>query len=747
MNWWTGWKERLGQSWVRALYRSAGVRRVFWGLLFGALLTVLLASQVIPARLNIQEGDVSPVDIEAPRDIINRVETERRREEAASRVQPVMVIDPEVAGAAEAELRRIFADIRSVRQRVAPPAEEGESGTSNRGPLTQELIQQRMRELGTILPQASESQLRALATADDETIRRLESETVAQALRLLSRAIRPEEVEAVRAQVQNAWVPEGVDSRELIYLARDLVRERIRSNLKEDQEATERAREQARQSVPPVIVKQRQRIVSKGEVITHEQYQMLVDLELVGPRADALKLLGVALFSYLVVGLMGYYLWRYRPDLLERENRILIIGLVGLVTCSLAILALNFSGYLMPWAAGTMLLAILIDTRVALVMSLLFTLLAGVITQGELLVTAASAVASFVGVYSVRRVEARATLIQAGLWVGAAVVVTILALHLVTGGSLMDLSFWRDVLLVMVGALFAAVLAVGSLPILESLFGVLTPIKLLELANPNHPLLKRVLMEAPGTYHHTLMVANLCEAAAEAVGADAMLCRVGAYYHDIGKVKRPLFFSENQFGGENPHDRLPPHVSAMIIAAHVKDGVELAREYRLPEEIIDFIREHHGDMLISYFYHKATQNGTGEHVLEQDFRYEGPRPRRKETAICMLADGCEASVRALRSRGPLSREQIEAQVEEIVNSRLAQGQLSNSDLTLRDLEIIKRTFVRVLEGVHHGRIEYPKLDPGSAGPAGATPGELPAPPAGQGKEPQRSGDSDQQPAG
>lgn len=420
-------------------------------------------------------------------------------------------------------------------------------------------------------------------------------------------------------------------------------------------------------------------------------------------------------------------LQRYRPDLWVRDSSVVMVGFILVLTMVVALLARPFSGYAMPLALGTLLLTILLDPRVAVVVAVALGLLVGLVAEGDWTVPAVTSLGAVAGVYSLRRMETRGDLVRAGLVVSAACVLALVALHLVQAAA-WDMAFLRDVGMGALNGILSSVLAAGSLPMLESLFGVLTPIKLLELANPNHPLLKKLLVEAPGTYHHTILVANLCEAAAEAIGADPMLARVGAYYHDIGKAKRPYFFTENQMGGENPHDKLPPHLSALIIAAHVKDGVEMAREKRLPEEIIDFIREHHGTTLISYFYHKATQNGTSEHVLEEDFRYEGPRPRRKETAICMLADGCEAAVRALRQKGPLTQDQIEDQVRKIIQDRLRQGQLDQSDLTLRDLATIQRTFVRVLGSVYHTRVEYPNLDQGQ-------------------RADQRDGGADQRPAG
>lgn len=272
-----------------------------------------------------------------------------------------------------------------------------------------------------------------------------------------------------------------------------------------------------------------------------------------------------------------------------------------------------------------------------------------------------------------------------------------------------EVSVWREMLIVLANGPLSAVLAVGSLPIFETVFGILTPIRLLELSNPEHPLLHRLLLEAPGTYHHSIMVGNLAEAAAMAIGADSLLARVGAYYHDIGKIRRPYLFTENQvFDMENPHDRMSPSLSSTAIISHVKDGVELAREHKVPEQIIDFIKEHHGTGLASYFYIKAAEEAAAKDEKppeEWAFRYEGPRPGSKETAIVMLADSIEAATRSLSRPTPA---RIESVVRKIIQERLFDHQLDKSDLTLRELDTIAETFVQVLSGLFHTRIQYPR---------------------------------------
>jgi putative nucleotidyltransferase with HDIG domain len=280
----------------------------------------------------------------------------------------------------------------------------------------------------------------------------------------------------------------------------------------------------------------------------------------------------------------------------------------------------------------------------------------------------------------------------------------IIGVDALAGQGVFELATFRDMLWGLGNGMGSAVLTIGLLPFLESFFGVLTAVNLLELANPNRPLLHKLLMEAPGTYHHSIIVGNLAEAAAVEIGGNTALVRVGALYHDIGKTKRPYFFIDNQFGGENPHDKISPSLSALIITSHVRDGVAMAQEAGLPQEVVDLIHQHHGNSLVSYFYTRATENGGAEQVIEDDFRYDCPRPQTREAAILMLADSCEAAVRSL-TKAPPGR--IEAVVRKIIKDRLDDGQLEQSPLTFKDLDRIATVFTKILAGTFHKRIEYP----------------------------------------
>jgi len=255
----------------------------------------------------------------------------------------------------------------------------------------------------------------------------------------------------------------------------------------------------------------------------------------------------------------------------------------------------------------------------------------------------------------------------------------------------------------------SAILAVGVMPVLENIFSLVTPQVLLELSTPTHPLLKMLQTEAPGTHHHALLVANLAEAAAAVVGANPLLCRVGAYYHDIGKTRRPIFFKENQIDQPNPHEGMEPGVSAAILAAHVRDGLVLADKYKLPRPIKDMIAQHHGDGMMAYFYFNAKKKADeeGREIDIRDYSYDGPKPQTKEAAILMMADTVEAATRTLKDR---SRESMSAMIEKLVKDKFESGQLSEAPLTFRDLSLISDAFIRTLTGIYHERIEYPNMD-------------------------------------
>ncbi|MCX7707759.1 MAG: HDIG domain-containing protein, partial [Anaerolineae bacterium] len=406
-------------------------------------------------------------------------------------------------------------------------------------------------------------------------------------------------------------------------------------------------------------------------------------------------------------GILLYYLWRQEPELWFDLRSVVLLASVVLVfvtAAKAAVVGRTLIPYLFPYAALTIILTVTLNLRVSLMVTFLFSVLVGWLAGGNLELMMYALSASLIGALKLRRGERLANYAWAALYIIVTNLVVVTVFRITAGR-------W-DVQAVaelagasLINGVVSVAVAILGLYLVGALFGIVTPLQLLELSRPTHPLLRQLLLKAPGTYHHTLIVSNMAERAAEAIGADALLTRVGAYYHDVGKTIRPYFFVENRSEGMDPHSRLDPVTSAQIIITHVKDGMDLARKYRLPKRIIDFIPEHQGTAPVSYFYHQAKQRAASPGDVDvAQFRYPGPRPRSKETAITMLADGAEATV---RSRRPTTIEELEHIVAESIQARLLSGELDDSPLTIADLAAIRRAFVDVLRGLHHPRIAYP----------------------------------------
>ena len=346
-------------------------------------------------------------------------------------------------------------------------------------------------------------------------------------------------------------------------------------------------------------------------------------------------------------------------------------------------------------------MTLLIDSQVATIATIIMAIFLTVINDLSWIIGLLALIGGLTAIFSVSKVSQRGDLMRAGFIVGGVNLVLMLTLGLLSK----DTNLIYNSYLGLLSGVLASIMAIGILPYLESIFKVTSSLRLLELSNPNHPLMRRLMLEAPGTYHHSILVGNLAEAAAEAVGADSLLARVGAHYHDIGKLKRPYFFVENQVGIDNPHDKMAPSLSTLIITSHVKDGLELANEFKLPPAVTQFIAQHHGTDLVRYFYHRASEANDEGTVEERDFRYPGPKPHGKEVAIVSLADATEAAVRSISRPNP---GKIEAIVRKIIKDRLNSGELDESDLTFQDMDRIANAFVKVIVSMFHARVEYPE---------------------------------------
>jgi cyclic-di-AMP phosphodiesterase PgpH len=362
-------------------------------------------------------------------------------------------------------------------------------------------------------------------------------------------------------------------------------------------------------------------------------------------------------------------------------------------------------GFALPAAAGAMLTSLLFDFHLALRFAFVASILLGIALQGDPFFSVYCFLGSSIAAFKVIRCKKRTALLKAGAFTALVNILVIVCIDLYRGGLM---ARWAsDLTAGFIGAVLVTMIVSATLPFFESLFDIATDIKLLELMDPNQPLLKELVFKSPGTYHHSIFIGNLAEAAAEAIGENPILARVGAYYHDIGKVTKPEYFIENQRPTENKHDKLMPSMSSLIIASHVKEGAELARASRLPSSIIDIIQQHHGTSLITYFYQKAMELQPGTPIAEEDYRYHGPRPRTKVAAIVMLSDAVEAASRTLEDPSP---QRIQTLTSGIITRIFLDDQLIMCDLTLRDLREISKSFNLVLSGIFHQRIDYPGID-------------------------------------
>ena len=503
-----------------------------------------------------------------------------------------------------------------------------------------------------------------------------------------------------------------------------VLRKVLRPNLTFNKNETEARKRQAAAEVKPVLfqVKKGEMIVREGERVSEEQIKKLLALRDVGSDYSFLRtatglLLCILLLTFTCHRFAKRNIRKYKPQ--NRDLLFLVVTFIGqFVLIKLAIfistalesafpyIESNTYYYLLPFAVGAMLVRIVLNSEVALIFSVLSSLLLGVLFGNSLAITLYALIGNLTGAHWVRHCKERATLYRAGLWVSLANVVAIVAIYLMAGRHF-DIQLLYKLGFGLVGGFLCAVIVNGTIPLVESTFKYTTDIKLLELANMNTPVLRELMVQAPGTYHHSVIVGNLVESAAEAINANPLLARVAAYYHDIGKIRKPLYFIENIGGLENRHDKLSPSMSALILMSHVKDGAELARENKLGQPLVDIIRQHHGTSLIKFFYDKAKSKADPgvQQIDERDYRYPGPKPQTREAALIMLADAVEAASRTLADPTPA---RIQGMVQKIINNIFIDGQLDECELTLKDLHNIAKSFNRILAGIFHHRVDYPE---------------------------------------
>jgi putative nucleotidyltransferase with HDIG domain len=688
---------RFWQRWADVL-RKGTVRQWLLGLVvFVGLLGVLMVD-LLPTGVSVEVGQVARRDIEAPRTAINSAETERLREEAGRRALLEANDNPEfyrINHATVVKVEESITAILNLLRTTIPAPGEGEE------PLAVTEADRRLiRDYGVDLPPANLAHIAELSLPEFDVFAQNVTDAI---LAQMNEEISEDGLRDAWDQYELRIGASKMDP-QLEHTAIVLGRQLIQPNLVIDTNKVNQVREEAMAAVEPVTIMRGEIILRKGDVVREEHIGVLQDLGLIKTGIDYLALIGLVVLVALMVYGMGIFAFQNRPSIIESEGKIALLGVIILVVAIvgkiLSLIHWPLAPYLAPTAWAGLLLTLLVDSKLAVTAVTLLAMVLAVMNDFSLNIAFLALTGGLTAILSISKVSQRGDLMRAGFIVGGINFATMVGLGLIQQDSRLVIHSYLGVL----NGVFSSITAIGVLPYLESLFGITSAIRLLELSNPNHPLLRRMMLEAPGTYHHSILVGNLAEAAAEAVGGDGLLARVGAHYHDIGKLKRPYFFVENQIGMENPHDKMAPTLSTLIVTSHVKDGLELAREYKLPDVVTQFIAQHHGTDLVKFFYHRALEANEGA-VEEQEFRYPGPKPQSKEVAIVSLADATEAAVRSLAKPNP---GKIEALVRKIIKDRLNSGELDQSDLTFQDLDRIANAFVKVIIGMFHARVEYPE---------------------------------------
>jgi putative nucleotidyltransferase with HDIG domain len=729
------------RSWLERI-KTPSYQKWFIAIGIAVLLTLLLSPSMTLHLKEYKVGDIATKEVRSMQDLLveDQKSTQEKRAEAERSVLSIYDFDPAVLSDSENRIRSTFESLAASFQKKEKGVDQSalrkrEWDASMRLSLTQKEWQ--VLEKERFNPAIGEAALKIITPllnrgiVNDKELLDPDAEKGIILRNIQTRGVRrnyppftfldlKEARARLRAQAGHLFPPLG---KEASAVALKIAEHFLRLNLTFNKNETEGKKADAKEKVNPVYfqIKRGEVILRAGDRVQEEDLLRIKALKKAQERTHLLPILiGMGLLIFLIIASLYQFATQNirkvalsQKDLLFCSTTLLgIIAFLKLFQLSTDVLGGEFFSipsssylYLFPIAAGAMLVRIVLNSEVAIVFSLLASYFFAALMGNQLFYFIFTFVGSVVGAHKVARCEQRSILLKAGLTVGGINILMILSYSLISG-NLFRMALLSDLIMGFLGGILASVLVLGIAPIIETLFGYTTDIKLLELANMDHPILKDLILQAPGTYHHSIIVGSLVEAAAKSIAANPLLARVSAYYHDIGKLKKPLYFIENAGGGENKHEHLTPTMSSLILISHVKDGVELARENRLGERIGHIILQHHGTSLISFFYQKAKEkeNPEMESINENDFRYPGPKPQTKEAGIVMLADSVEAASRALTDPTP---SRINSLVQRVTNNIFLDGQMEECELTLKDLQKIQESFNRILNAIFHQRIDYP----------------------------------------
>lgn len=654
---------------------------------------VCIGTGSIQQRETVQVGSVATKRYVAQEDTVDEAATEKLREAAANSVGPIYKTDTTVMDKNVIMVEGVFQELDTVLAGLP----EGESFYN--------AVQEISLELPVVL---SNRQLMAYENLTAEQRKAFANDCVSVLKEIYDKGVTADGLTEAKASGLG-YLQELAWSSDLKTMAGVILSAAVEPNLIVDEAAVEAAKEEKRAEVDEVLIRKNQKIVDEGEIITQEIYDKLVSLNLVsetGLEGSLMPMLGsLVITGMLFAALYLFFRWG-KGNILLKPNEIRMLFTIYMMMVLLIRILANLTIFtIVPVGLFAMLVSLLVGRRMALWLNALFCIIGCFIFNGDVQFLMYALISGTFAALIIQKTDKRSHLIPAALGMAAVDFVATISLGFFFGeGYSAELLLQSGI--GAVTGLLSMIVAVGSLPFWENMFEANTPLRLMELTNPNNELLRKLMIEAPGTYHHSLIVANLAETAVYDIGGNTALARAGAYYHDVGKLRYPQFFAENQ-SGHNPHDELPPEKSAKIITGHTKGGLELAERYKLPPVVRDMIVEHHGNSLVKFFYFKALKLYGAENVNEADYRYQGRIPSSRESAVVMLADTVEAAVRSMLGHGK-TMEEAEAAVKNLMKDKLDDGQLNNSGLTLNELETIRLAFLKVFHGMYHERVSYPE---------------------------------------
>ncbi|MDE4083730.1 HDIG domain-containing protein [Planococcus maritimus] len=703
-------------GWIRRIYVRFGAPVVLIGISFMTALLMFgfLYDTMATDTYEVELFQLSEETIRAAKTVEDPVRTALERERAAQEVQPSYRYIEEIADNQAAVVDSLFGYVLEAKRATETDGEDEPDPRSSDEALSSLRESIRLLEQNENGLRLTDDMLLSLLALEDDVLMRVEREVRNQVLAVLQEPLREDGLTQARNAAEQEIREDDEVPASAIPAAAAIARANIVPNELINEELTEQQTEQARASVEPTRILQGQVLIQDGQLIDREVYRQLELAGMTEQQSNYRPAVALSLFVLIAAGLLLLVLQSAKVEGVKKAIRLTIVFVVCALCLAIMKLLEVISGnfgvvidFIYPTALAGILLRLLIDERTAVYVTILLSACAGMMLQsgyaGVFQMDSALYVlfGGLTGIYLIRNGHRSIRILPISLAVGG-VHLLYAAFYLLMNQSqytAQEIAFY--VAAALAAGLLSGTLATGLLPLFETAFGILSTMKLLELSNPNHPLLKKILTETPGTYHHSVMVANLSDAACEAIGANGLLARVGCYYHDIGKSINPQYFIENQSHG-NPHDHLSPEQSRDIILAHAKDGAAILREQKMPKELIDIAEQHHGTTLLKFFYYKAKQHN--EELPEQPYRYAGPKPQSREVAIIMVADSLEAAVRSMESP---STDKIRKMVDSIMEDKLKDGQFDECDITLKELKRVKSVMCETLNGIFHSRIAYP----------------------------------------